>query len=243
MDINDCDNCTLPNSDLRKSTEIESLRQQLDLMKADLMLAQGDAVRLTGQLAECQSKWEHFENSVAEKSMQCLSLEKELAECQKDGKHYAHEYLIAKDALAECQRDAKRLHVEIHDQAAEIAGNHAMLKFKDEQLAECQRERDAYKAKAVIADIPMSDVEARLKEQLATVIKERDELVATLIECRSSVKFDLNRYERMALDYSRLGPEGEGKLAIADAEANRLHRLIDTIDALAKLGADKTGEV
>lgn len=109
-------------------------------------------------------------------------------------------------------------------------------------LAECQRERDEYlrdlgAMKNWIADWHKKDAE------LATVIKERDELVATLIECRSSVKFDLNRYERMALDYSRLGPEGEGKLAIADAEANRLHRLIDTIDALAKLGADKTGEV
>ena len=67
--------------------------------------------------------------------------------------------------------------------------------------------------------------------------------MAALIECRSSVKFDLNRYERMSLDYSRLGPEGEAKHAIAESEANRLDKLIDTIDALAKLGADKTGEV
>lgn len=52
-------------------------------------------------------------------------------------------------------------------------------------------------------------------------------------ECRSSVKFDLNRYERMILDYKRLGPEGADKLAVCEAEANRLQALLDRIDAAA----------
>lgn len=73
--------------------------------------------------------------------------------------------------------------------------------------------------------------------RLAACQKERDGLLAALIECRSSVKFDLNRYERMALDYSRLGPEGEAKHAIAEGEATRLHKLIDTIDDLEKHAA------
>ena len=47
-------------------------------------LEQREIESLRQQLAECKSKWEHFENSVAEKSMQCLSLEKELAECERE---------------------------------------------------------------------------------------------------------------------------------------------------------------
>lgn len=54
-----------------------------------------------------------------------------------------------------------------------------------------------------------------------------------LQECRSSVKFDLNRYERMILDYKRLGPEGVDKLAVCEIEANKLQALLDRIDAAA----------
>lgn len=62
--------------------------------------------------------------------------------------------------------------------------------------------------------------------------EENDKLRAIVRECRSSVKFDCYRYERMAIDYDRLGPEGEQICAIAKAEAQRLHELLEKIDAL-----------
>ena len=62
---------------------------------------------------------------------------------------------------------------------------------------------------------------------------EINRLGALIVECRSSVKFDLNRYERMALDYGRLGPEGAQISAKAESEAQRLLALLEKIDALA----------
>lgn len=58
-------------------------------------------------------------------------------------------------------------------------------------------------------------------------------LLALLIECRSSVKFDLLHYEKMARAYRSIGPEGEQKYVMAEAEAQRLHGLMEKIDALA----------
>ena len=57
-------------------------------------------------------------------------------------------------------------------------------------------------------------------------------LEALVIECRSSVKFDLMRYEKMALAYGNLGPEGAQTHAAAEAEAQRLYELLAKIDAL-----------
>ena len=69
-------------------------------------------------------------------------------------------------------------------------------------------------------------------EVLFCAADEIDRLRALVVECRSSVKFDLNRYERMALDYGRLGQEGAQIHATAEAGAQRLHELLEKIDAL-----------
>lgn len=53
------------------------------------------------------------------------------------------------------------------------------------------------------------------------------------IECRSSVKFDLTHYEKMARAYGNLGAEGAQTHAVAEAEARRLFELLEKIDALA----------
>lgn len=50
-----------------------------------------------------------------------------------------------------------------------------------------------------------------------------------LLACRSSVKFDLLYYEKMARAYNTFCAEG----AVAEAEAQRLHELLAKIDALA----------
>ncbi|HNO32408.1 MAG TPA: hypothetical protein PKI78_11525 [Anaerolineales bacterium] len=62
---------------------------------------------------------------------------------------------------------------------------------------------------------------------------EIDNLRALAIACRSSVKFDLLHYEKMARAYGNLGREGEQTAATAEAEAQRLHTLLEKIDALA----------
>lgn len=62
---------------------------------------------------------------------------------------------------------------------------------------------------------------------------EIDNLRALAIACRSSVKFDLLHYEKMARAYGNLGREGEQTAATAEAEAQRLHELLAKIDALA----------
>lgn len=50
-----------------------------------------------------------------------------------------------------------------------------------------------------------------------------------LIECRSSVKFDLNQMEMLAIKPAA----SKTTQAIADSEANRLRLLLDRIDAIA----------
>lgn len=62
---------------------------------------------------------------------------------------------------------------------------------------------------------------------------EIEHLRAIVAECRSSVKFDLLHYEKMARAYGNLGPEGAQTAATAEAEAQRLHELLAKIDALA----------
>ncbi len=58
---------------------------------------------------------------------------------------------------------------------------------------------------------------------------ELEQLRALLCECRSSVKFDLTHYAKAGRSY------GNGNLgAEADSEANRLHGLLDKIDATLK---------
>lgn len=69
---------------------------------------------------------------------------------------------------------------------------------------------------------------------------EADRLRETLEETRSSVKFDLLHYEKMARAYGNLGREGEQTAATAEAEAQRLHVLLAKIDALTKVGAGGT---
>lgn len=63
--------------------------------------------------------------------------------------------------------------------------------------------------------------------------QENYALRALVVECRSSVKFDLRHYEKMARAYGNIGPEGAQKHAMAEAEAQRLHELLAKIDALA----------
>lgn len=58
-------------------------------------------------------------------------------------------------------------------------------------------------------------------------------LRALVVACRSSVKFDLLHYEKMARAYGNLGPEGAQIHATAEAEAQRLHTLLEKIDAVA----------
>lgn len=61
---------------------------------------------------------------------------------------------------------------------------------------------------------------------------EIERLRAIATECRSSVKFDLLHYEKMARAYGNIGREGEQTAATAEAEAQRLHELMAKIDAI-----------
>ena len=62
---------------------------------------------------------------------------------------------------------------------------------------------------------------------------EIERLRAIVKECRSSVKFDLLHYEKMAHAYGSLGAEGEQIHAVAESEARRLSELLAKIDAVA----------
>lgn len=59
------------------------------------------------------------------------------------------------------------------------------------------------------------------------------DVLGLLADCRSSVKYDLLHYEKMARAYGNIGPEGAQKHEMAEAEARRLHDLLEKIDALA----------
>lgn len=75
----------------------------------------------------------------------------------------------------------------------------------------------------------------------AQLAEESAKLRAIVVECRSSVKFDLLHYEKMARAYGNLGREGEQTAATAGAEAQRLHELLAKIDALDAPNAGVTG--
>lgn len=77
----------------------------------------------------------------------------------------------------------------------------------------------------------MTNAEAVSK--IAELAEENERLLALVIECRSSVKFDLTHYEKMARAYGNIGREGEQIAASSEAEAQRLHALMEKIDALA----------
>lgn len=172
---------------------------------------------LRQQLAECKSKWEHFENSVAEKSMQCLSLENQLAECQKELHDEMNRYDAANKALAECQRERDELKTWLEDQV-------------------CEAKDFAYK------------LEGKTVE-LASVTKQRDELV--------EYKRDADRWNGIsalmfACSLVELTQDEDGGYCISATEpvenylpaswsGDTPEAAIDA--ALAKLGADKTGEV
>ncbi len=67
------------------------------------------------------------------------------------------------------------------------------------------------------------------------LIVENTKLRNLVESCRSSVKFDLLRYERLVLDYTRLGEEGKERLGIFTEETQRLYTLIDSIDKVIHL--------
>lgn len=78
----------------------------------------------------------------------------------------------------------------------------------------------------------ISPLNAKLDRKWIEASQEIEALREIVQSCRSSVKFDLQRYERMVLDYTRLGPEGAEKKQLYETEANRLHNLINKIDGL-----------
>jgi len=107
------------------------------------------------------------------------------------------------------------------------ASLHGLLRKAADEIESLQKQLAAAKEDAEYAWRNMRIFEASRNEESA-------KLRAVVRECRSSVKFDCYRYERMAIDYGRLGPEGERVCAIANAEAQRLHELLEEIDALNK---------
>ena len=66
---------------------------------------------------------------------------------------------------------------------------------------------------------------AEMKDTVLTA----HQMQSMLMECRGSVKFDLNQMEMLAMKAST----SKTTQAIADSEANRLRLLLDRIDAIA----------
>lgn len=168
---------------------VERLRKKAQ-NEATCLALNNECKHLRQQLAECKSKWEHFENSVAEKSMQCLSLEKELAECQKAFETECRDIDLI---LNHFGMDINKFRTECGFlNKYHIASELRHLQNIAEKLAECQRERDEYlrdlgAMKNWIADWHKKDAE------LATVIKERDELKAN--SDRYELLRDMKLYE------------------------------------------------
>jgi hypothetical protein len=87
-----------------------------------------------------------------------------------------------------------------------------------------------------------------LERQVTALLDERDKLKDgywdmhdVVLECRSSVKFDLLHYEKQFLAYGNLGSGGKTMHEAAEAEAKRLHKLLGRIDALAMPNVEVTG--
>ena len=67
-------------------------------------------------------------------------------------------------------------------------------------------------------------------------LKNRDEacrLRSLLVACRSSVKTDLNAYERLLVAKQKHNEQQTPTYIAAEAEAQRLHDLLEKIDAVA----------
>ena len=95
--------------------------------------------------------------------------------------------------------------------------------FDDKRIAELRALRDEGLVSAVGEYAP---------EEFWEALDELERLTGIVVASRSSVKFDLLRYEKMARTYGNLGEEGEQIRAVAEAEAQRLHELLEKIDAL-----------
>jgi len=138
------------------------------------------------------------------------------------------------DELREQLAEANKCIGLLIDGEQELKARWEKTRATDKARMEAEAQLAALRLKCDEAISACASETCAMAKKVAAVTAERDDYSAALESCRSSVKFDLNRYERMILDYKRLCPEGEDKLAVCEPEANRLCALIDTIDALVK---------
>lgn len=103
----------------------------------------------------------------------------------------------------------------------------ASRKGLEEEIERLKAERDA------AWSVNPTNSEQLLRKQLAAAQAENERLQRMVIECRSSVKFDLLHYEKKARAYGNIGAEGAQSHAVSEAEAQRLQALMDKIDAVS----------
>ena len=78
----------------------------------------------------------------------------------------------------------------------------------------------------------INEAEAELA-QLRKIEEAADAAEALLLACRSSVKTDLNAYERLLIAKQKHSEQETPMYKAAEAEAQRLFDLLEKIDALA----------
>lgn len=124
-----------------------------------------------------------------------------------------------------------KLPMEVEATIQHQAGEIMQLK---QQLTECERERDELRMVAATG--------AKYVEQLAAVTKDRDELVAALEEL-VACKDLADKFDSLAQDFYNFATAA----VVDEIHAEYLRRKpvawAAARSALAKLGADKTGEV
>lgn len=120
--------------------------------------------------------------------------------------------------------------------SAELAKEREKVKELEDAYDQAGRTIQVQGRELIAAESRLHEVAthcANKEEQLAAAQATIEQMREALTECRSSVKFDLTHYEKMARAYGNLGAEGKQTHEVAENEADRLHALMDRIDALA----------
>jgi DNA repair ATPase RecN len=198
---------TLPPYDDPRNAEIAALRQQLETERMRLAACGTAAL---GYFDGCKDEYKSASLD------DVLRLRQQLAECERERDQYKELHQAVTNANIELSQEKAALNDWVQGQAIDIRN------YKDE-IDKITRLSDA-QAQTLHDTICSAN---RLSEQLATVKKERDELMEAIREVIDDAEECQDHDEWTAM------------LVSLDA----FHNLSTAYDAaLAKVGADKTGE-
>lgn len=199
-----------------KLPEIHSARKEFVSLQATVAQQAERITRLEAEIERKMAAGQVVLDKLAALEAENKKLRTDLSNCDGELMHYMVDVAQQAERIKELEGIADKLRDD---------GINKIMAASDEQInALCRMEgsnpEDVEKLTKKVMELAIANTRIKqLTEKLAAA--ER-----VLVECRSSVKMDLQNYERLLMENKLTG----SKEAIAD-EANRLHKLLMTIDA------------